>query len=105
MPLLERRGDLFDLVFIDGNHCMDYTLTDVLLTDRVLRVNGILAIGDSTDFGVKMAVPYLDTYRANLTRIRFDGAFSHWVRERFNKRRRVTVYQKNSSDQRGADGI
>jgi len=105
VPLLERKGCLFDFVFIDGNHCMDYTLTDVLMTDRVLRIGGIIAVDDSTDFGVKMAVPYLDKYRGNLTRIRFDGLFSHWLRERFNKRRRVTVYQKNSMDQRGADGI
>jgi predicted O-methyltransferase YrrM len=105
VPLLERKGCLFDFVFIDGNHCMDYTLADVLVTDRVLRIGGIIAIDDSTDFGVKMAVPYLDKYRCNLTRIRFDGFFSHWLRERFNKRRRVTVYRKKSMDQRGADGI
>jgi predicted O-methyltransferase YrrM len=105
VPLLEKRGDIFDFVFIDGNHCMDYTLADVLLADRVLKVGGIIAMDDSTDFGVKLAVPYLDKYRTNLTRVRLDGRLSHWVRERFNKRRRVTVYQKNSMDQRGADGI
>jgi predicted O-methyltransferase YrrM len=105
VPFLEKRGDVFDFVFIDGNHCMDYTLADVLLADRVLKVGGIITIDDSTDFGVKMAVPYLDKYRLNLTRVRFDGCVSHWIRERFNKRRRVTVYQKNSPDQRGADGI
>lgn len=105
VPLLEEKGYVFDFVFIDGNHCMDYTLADVLLADRVLKVGGILTIDDSTDFGVKFAVPYLDKYRTNLTRIRFDGRLSHWVRERFNKRRRVTVYQKNSIDQRGADGV
>ena len=46
------------------------------------------------EFGVKMVLPYLDKYRCNLTRIRFDGVFSHWRRERFNKRRRFTVYKK-----------
>jgi len=105
VPLLEGKGYSFDFVFIDGNHCMDYTLADVLVADRVLQIGGILAIDDSTDFGVKIAVPYLDKYRVNLTRVRFDSPFSHWIRERFNKRRRVTVYQKNSSDQRGADGV
>lgn len=105
VPLLEKKGYSFDFVFIDGNHCMDYTLADVLVADRVLQIGGILAIDDSTDFGVKMAVPYLDKYRVNLTRVRFDSPFSHWIRERFNKRRRVTVYQKNSMDQRGADGV
>jgi predicted O-methyltransferase YrrM len=105
VPLLEKQGYAFDFVFIDGNHCMDYTLADVLLADRVLKVGGILTIDDSTDFGVKLAVPYLDRYRTNLTRIRFDGCLSHWLRERFNRRRRVTVYQKNSVDRRGADGV
>ena len=105
VPLLEKKGYIFDFVFVDGNHCLDYTLSDVLVADRVLEVGGILAIDDSTDFGVKMAVPYLDKFRANLTRIRFDNLLSHWIRERFNRRRRVTVYQKNSADGRGADGI
>jgi len=105
LPLLEKKGYSFDFAFIDGNHCLDYTLSDVLLADRVLNVGGIIAIDDSTDFGVKLAVPYLDKYRTNLTRIRFDGRLSHWLRERLNRRRRITVYQKNSADHRGADGI
>ncbi|MDP1993532.1 MAG: class I SAM-dependent methyltransferase [Syntrophales bacterium] len=102
---LEKQGRLFDFVFIDGNHSLDYTLADVLLSDLVLRIGGILTMDDSTDFGVKTAVPYLDKYRTNLTRIRFDGPTIHWIREFFNKRRRITVYQKTSRDDRGADGI
>lgn len=105
VSVLEKQGCLFDFVFIDGNHCLDYTLADVLLCDRVVRIGGILTMDDSTDFGVKTAVPYLDKYRANLTRIRFDTPAVHWIRECFNKRRRITVYQKTSHDGRGADGI
>jgi len=104
VPALEKRGDRFDFVFIDGNHCLDYTLADVLVCDRVLRTGGFLAMDDSRGFGVKFAVPYLDKYRLNLSRIRFDNPAGHRIREWFNRRRRITVYQKNSEDDRGAEG-
>lgn len=105
VPELERAGETFDFAFIDGNHCLDYTLSDLLLADRVLHVGGLIVLDDSTDFGVKLAVRYLDRYRNNLKRIRFDAPFAHFFREKTNRRRRLTVYQKVGEDQRGADGI
>jgi len=105
VPVLERQGRQFDFVFIDGNHCLDYTLADVLTADRVLRVGGLIVLDDSTDFGVKMAVPYLDRYRTNLKRVCFDNPLVHWLREHVSKRRRHTVYQKVSEDKRGPDGF
>ena len=104
VPELERRGERFDFVFIDGNHCLDYVLSDVLVCDRVLNVGGLMALDDSKGFGVRFAIPYLDRYRTNLQRIRLDGATTHWIRERFNKRRRVTIYRKQSEDERSAVG-
>ena len=65
----------------------------------------IQVLDDSTDFGVKLAVRYLDKYRRNLKRIRFDTPIGHLIREVTNRRRRLTVYQKTGEDQRGADGI
>lgn len=105
IPVLEKQGHWFDLAFIDGNHCLDYTLADVLVSDRVVRIGGLIVLDDSMGFGVRMAVPYLDRYRVNLTRIRFDNWLVHWWREHISGRRRMTVYQKNSEDVRGAAGI
>ncbi|MFC1886640.1 hypothetical protein ACFLZM_06260 [Thermodesulfobacteriota bacterium] len=56
VPILEKKGRSYDFVFIDGNPCMDFILIDVLVTNRVLKVGGILAIDDSTDFAVKFEV-------------------------------------------------
>jgi len=104
IPSLEKQGQRFDFVFIDGNHCLDYTLADVLASDRVLRIGGLIVLDDSYAFGVRMAVPYLDRYRVNLTRIRFDNWLVHWWREHISGRRSMTVYQKNSEDVRGSAG-
>jgi predicted O-methyltransferase YrrM len=105
VPELEKGGETFHFAFIDGNHCLDYTLSDLLLADRVLHVGGLIVLDDSTDFGVKPAVRYLDRYRHNLKRIRFDAPLAHFFREVTNRRRRLTVYQKVGEDERGADGI
>lgn len=105
IPRLEAEGERFDLVFLDGNHCLDYVLADVMTSDRVLNVGGLLVLDDSIDFGVALAIPYLDRYRSNLRRIRFDNPLVHWLREHVIKRRRLTLYQKTSEDQRGADGV
>jgi predicted O-methyltransferase YrrM len=104
VPLLEREGERFDMAFIDGNHCLDYTLTDVLTADRVLEIGGLLLLDDSSAFGVKHAVKYVDKYRHNLKRIMFDNPVFHALREMTNKRRRITVYQKIAEDERGPDG-
>ena len=53
-----------------------------------------MALDDSTGFGVKMVVPSIDQFRFNLTRVRFD-----------NKRRRISVCQKNSEDARGCGNL
>ncbi len=105
VPSLEKQGERFDLAFIDGNHCLDYTLADVLICDRVLETGGILALDDSMAYGVKLAVPYLDRHRPNLRRLRFDSPLVHWLREHVFKRRRITLYQKVDDDRRGADGV
>lgn len=105
VPQLEKSGRRFDFAFIDGNHCFDYTLADVLVADRVLVVGGLLVIDDALSFGVKPAIRYLDRYRHNLRRIRLDPPMVHYLRETVLRRRRFAVYQKISDDNRGADGI
>lgn len=105
IPRLEKEGHRFDFAFIDGSHCLDYMLSDLVTADRVLNIGGLIVFDDSTDFGVKYAVRYIDKYRYNLRRIKFDNNFVHGLREMTNKRRRLTVYQKIAADDRGADGI
>lgn len=105
VPLLEKSGRRFDFVFIDGNHCLDYTLADVLVSDRVLHTGGLLVLDDAHSFGVKPAVRYLDHSRFNLRRILLDPFAVHFLREAVEKRRRFAVYQKISHDVRGADGV
>ena len=105
IPQLEKDGHRFDFAFIDGSHCLDHTLSDLVTADRVLNIGGLIVFDDSADFGVKYAVKYIDKYRYNLRRIRFDNNLVHALREMTNNRRRLTVYQKIAIDDRGADGI
>jgi predicted O-methyltransferase YrrM len=104
IPNLEKEGWKFDFAFLDGNHCLDYTLSDLVTTDRILNIGGLIALDDSSDFGVKFAVKYIDKYRNNLKRIRLDNKLVHFFREITNKRRRITLYQKIAADDRGAEG-
>ncbi|MGD9318848.1 MAG: class I SAM-dependent methyltransferase [Desulfobacteraceae bacterium] len=104
IPNLEKDGWKFDFAFLDGNHCLDYTLSDLVTTDRVLNIGGLIALDDSSDFGVKFAVKYIDKYRINLKRIRLDNKLVHFFREITSKRRRITIYQKIAEDDRGAEG-
>ena len=50
IPQLDREGERFDMVFLDGHHCLDYTLTDVLTSDRVLEIE---AMGDPAELSDK----------------------------------------------------
>ncbi|MBF0282151.1 MAG: class I SAM-dependent methyltransferase [Zetaproteobacteria bacterium] len=102
---LEDAGKRFDFAFIDGNHCLDYTLADVIVADRVLNIGGLIALDDSMAYGVNIAIPYLDQHRPNLRRILLDPPAIHWLREKWFKRRRITIYQKIAEDTRGADTI
>jgi predicted O-methyltransferase YrrM len=104
IPGLEKEGWRFDFAFLDGNHCLDYTLSDLVTTDRVLNIGGLISLDDSADFGVKFAVKYIDKYRNNLKRIRLDSKPVHFLREVTNKRRRITIYQKTAEDDRNEEG-
>lgn len=105
VPALEGSEARFDFAFIDGNHCLDYTLADVIVCDRMLNVGGYLALDDSMAYGVDLAIPYLDRHRPNLRRVLLDPPAAHWLREKLFKRRRITLYQKIAEDRRGADAI
>ena len=100
---MEAAGERCDFVFIDGNHCLDYTLADILLADLVLAIGGIIVLDDATGFGVADSVRYLDGHRPNLERVRLDPPLVHWFRELTGRRRRLAVYRKVCDDARGAN--
>lgn len=100
---MEAAGDRFDFVFIDGNHCFDYTLADILLADLVLADGGVIVLDDATGFGVADSVRYVDRHRPNLARIPLDPPLVHWFRELTGRRRRLAVYCKRGEDRRGAN--
>jgi predicted O-methyltransferase YrrM len=105
IPQLRKEGYRFDFAFIDGNHCLDHTLSDLVSTDKVLDIGGLILFDDCADFGVKYAITYMDRYRYNLKRIKFEGRLVHFLRELTKKRRRISVYQKVSEDTRAADSV
>jgi len=105
VPNLGQENRRFDFVFIDGNHCMDYTLSDILVCARVLDIGGVIALDDAMAYGVKLAIPYVDQYRPDLQRVLLDAPMAHWFREHFFKRRRMALYEKVAGDTRGADTI
>ncbi len=59
LPDLERRGERFDLVFIDGLHMFDYTLLDFFYADRLLAVGGCIAFDDAQTPGVQRAIAFI----------------------------------------------
>jgi predicted O-methyltransferase YrrM len=64
LPDLERRGDRFDLVFIDGLHMFDYTLLDFFHADRLARVGGCIAFDDAQAPGVQRAIDFIRENRS-----------------------------------------
>ncbi len=105
LPRLEQAGDRFDFIFIDGNHCFDYVMADLVMADRVLDVGGLLVLDDGYSFGVRTAIRYASHHRPNLRRVLLDPPLVHWLRERILKRRRFAVFQKVAHDARGASAF
>lgn len=69
MPDLLRKGygHSFDLVFVDGMHLFDYTLTDLFFADLLTRVGGIILLDDIRHAGVAPVNAYV---KSN---------YPHWV--------------------------
>lgn len=105
IPQLRKEGYRSDFAFIDGSHCLDHTLSDLVAADKVLDIGGLILFDDCADFGVKYAINYMDRYRYNLKRIKFESRLVHFLREFTKKRRRISVYQKVSEDAREANCV
>ena len=102
---LRKEGYRSDFAFIDGSHCLDHTLSDLVAADKVLDIGGLILFDDCADFGVTYAITYMDRYRFNLKRIKFESRLVHFLREFTKNRRRISVYQKVSEDTREANCV
>ncbi len=56
--LLERKY-IFDLVFIDGMHLMDYTLSDLMYANKVTKVGSVIVLDDIRHKGVEKAFKFI----------------------------------------------
>lgn len=56
--LLERNYS-FDLVFIDGMHLMDYTLSDLMYANKVTKVGSVIVLDDIRHKGVEKAFKFI----------------------------------------------
>lgn len=61
LPHLLRRGERFQLIFIDGWHTFDYTLVDFFFADLLLEVNGLILLDDIQHKGVQKCLKYIRT--------------------------------------------
>ena len=66
---LRRRGSLFDLVFIDGNHKFDDVLVDFSLCDPLCREGGFVVFDDLWMRSVRTVVSFIAANRADYRRV------------------------------------
>lgn len=59
MPQLNRAGEKFDLIFIDGMHTFDYTLVDFFFADLLLNVGGYVIFDDIWMPSVRKVLMYV----------------------------------------------
>jgi len=60
-PKLLEAGKVFDLIFVDGMHNFEFKCLDCFYSDRLLRVNGLLAFHDATFQSTKKVIRMLMT--------------------------------------------
>lgn len=63
LPQLDKNGNKFDFIFIDGLHLFDYVLLDFFYADLLLLDGGYIAFDDSTLPGVKPVIDFVRTNR------------------------------------------
>ena len=60
--LLEKKGEYFDLIFIDGWHSFDHVMLDIFYSLRLLKLEGFLILDDCSISSVEKAVQCIDNY-------------------------------------------
>ena len=69
LPALERRGERFGLIFVDGYHRFDDVLLDVTLAARLCVPGGAIVLHDQWLPSVRAVVAFLEANRADLVRV------------------------------------
>jgi predicted O-methyltransferase YrrM len=59
MSKLFDRGYKFDLIFIDGMHLFDYTISDLYYANKLIKIGGIILLDDIVHKGVERAYNYV----------------------------------------------
>jgi predicted O-methyltransferase YrrM len=63
LPELIKKGNLFDLVYIDGWHTFDGTLIDLFYSDKLLKPNGVIGVNDTNFASVNKALKWFISHR------------------------------------------
>ena len=63
LPELIKKGDLFDLIYIDGWHTFDGTLIDLFYSDKLLKPNGVIVVNDTSFASVNKAIKWFISHR------------------------------------------
>ena len=69
LPQLERQGERFGLIFVDGYHRFDDVLLDVTAAIRLCRPGGVIVLHDLWLPSVRAVVAFLAANRADLVRL------------------------------------
>jgi predicted O-methyltransferase YrrM len=63
LPILLSEGEeQFDLIFLDGWHTFDHTMTDAFYASRLLKIGGYLVFDDAHWRSVTKVIRYLEQY-------------------------------------------
>ena len=69
LPALERSGERFGLIFVDGYHRFDDVLCDVTAAARLCTPGGVIVLHDLWLPAVRAVVAFLDSNRLDLQRL------------------------------------
>lgn len=88
----DKKLELFDFIFIDGDHKFDYTLLDFMYADMMLKVGGVIVVDDVLHDNVKACMNYIDTNYKHFKKLK--GA---------NASKTMNLYVKIEEDKRTWD--
>ena len=87
LPMLLRNGELFDFIFIDGDHKFDGVLLDFYYADLLLNENGYVLLHDTWMRSTRILMKFIKTNRIDYIKIP-------------TRCRNLALYQKVDHDRR-----
>ena len=70
IELLKFQDNIFDIIYIDGNHESEYVLEDAVLSFRKLKSGGVMIFDDYVEYDPKVAISvnsFVESYKKRLT--------------------------------------